>query len=129
MLCRRSSARNTGTPAPAANRQTAGTQKGEDLKVTLFTVEDIEHSFVREFSTGGDTFGPSASREYRRERFRIAILKEGKDGRAFYDSGMTYAEAYRRCYGTALELRGIVRTPLGQPIHDALSELSDDDEE
>jgi hypothetical protein len=99
--------------------------------MTLFTNEDIEHCFVREFSVGGDTFGPNSSREYRRERMRVAIFKAGKEGRAFFDSGMTYAEAYRRCFGTPLELRGMVRgeaPTMHRPNAGNLDDLMDDDE-
>jgi hypothetical protein len=93
--------------------------------MTLFTDQDIDYSFVREFSSGGDTFGPSSSRDYRRERMRIAILREGKEGRAFHDSGMTYAEAYRRCYGTPLDLRRAPRAP-DAPIYSNADEDGDD---
>jgi len=99
-----------------------------------YNAQDIDRSFVREFAGGGDTFGPVSSRAYRREHVRIAIFKAGKAGRAFHDSGMTYAEAYRRCYGMPLEMRATPRAAHA-PIYDVAeddtisNELLKDDHE
>lgn len=93
--------------------------------MSSFTNEEIELCFVREFSAGAESFGPDLTRPQRRERIRVAILRDEKDGRNFYDSGMTYAEAYRRCFGVTLEMRRETRT-YQKPVAQVIAELDDE---
>lgn len=95
--------------------------------MTEFTEHEIAMCFVREFAVGGETLSPSSSLAYRRERIRVAILAADKAGRCFYDSGMTYAEAFRRCYGGLLELRSVPRVP-APTLAQVLGELEDSDD-
>jgi hypothetical protein len=78
------------------------------------TLDDIELAFVREFSTSGNRIGQSGLKAARRERVRQALYV----GDRAYDtfpllvSGekVTYAEAFRRCYGERLDRRAATRT-------------------
>jgi hypothetical protein len=85
------------------------------------TVRDheIELQFIREFSVGGNQLGACLSSEDRRERIRVAIYQNKLHDKIFRDSEITYAAAYRLCYGKALEMRrwprvdvAMVPTPL-----------------
>ena len=72
---------------------------------TQFADKDIELQFVREFSVAGNNIGTCLSAEDRRERIRIAIFSANLQDKIFRDSGMTYATAYRQCYGKPLDMR------------------------
>ncbi len=67
---------------------------------------DIDLAFIREFSVGGvlSAVGRLSVHD-RRERVRVEILKAMMQDRPFFDSGLTYGEAYRKCYGAPLEMR------------------------
>lgn len=85
------------------------------------TRDDIELSFIREFSMAGNLIGKTASRVERRERVRQAIYLGARTDTQFYDSGMTYAEAFRTCYGERLDRRAATRVlpDLGEAWDDA----------
>jgi hypothetical protein len=70
---------------------------------------DLELEFVREFSHGGDQIGATLSIDGRRERIRVAILREGKRDLIFRDTQETYEAVYTRCYGSKLDLRRFPR--------------------
>jgi hypothetical protein len=74
------------------------------------TPDEIELSFVREFSVAGNSIGMTASRTERRERVRQAIYINDKANEKFHDPTMTYCEAFRRCYGERLDRRAATRT-------------------
>ena len=79
---------------------------------------DIELSFITEFSVGENQIGKCLSSEDRRERIRVAIFKAQLHDKIFRDSEMTYATAYRLCYGRALEMRKSLRVAVEQvPFH------------
>jgi hypothetical protein len=64
---------------------------------------DIELEFVREFSVGGRLQGLSA--DDRREHIRVSIYAQQLMHRPFRDSGISYLQAYEKCYGQLLEMR------------------------
>ncbi len=71
-----------------------------------------------EFSTGSNAFGRTASRAERRERVRQAIYVGVLVDAPFYDTGMSYAQAFRLCYGERLDRRAAAQTlpdPEGGP--------------
>jgi hypothetical protein len=70
-----------------------------------WTREDIEVSFIREFSTAECRLGDVLSTFDRSERVRIAIHKAARGDLPFFDSGMTYAEAFRLWSGKVFEMR------------------------
>jgi hypothetical protein len=70
---------------------------------------DIELEFIREFSVNGELLSHSNVDE-RRERIRIAIWTNKLERAPFRDSGMTYGQAYERCYGRPIEMRASVRS-------------------
>ena len=78
------------------------------------TDDDIDLQMIREFSVLGRLLFPS-SRSDRAERIRVGILTEKRKDQPFYDTGLTYAEAYRKCYGRSIEMR---RTPRHEPDPD-----------
>ena len=88
---------------------------------------DIELEFVREFATGGLHLGPTVSSHDRRERIRVAIFAQKLQRAAFRDSGITYAEAYRKCYGQSIELRSVPRAQ--SPMEEPSDDLDVDDED
>jgi hypothetical protein len=69
---------------------------------------DLELDFIREFAVGGELLKGS-SVDDRRERIRVAIYAQNLLHAPFRDSGMDYGQAYRRCYGTPIEMRRAVR--------------------
>lgn len=75
------------------------------MSTTQFADADIELEFIREFSVAGNAIGTCLSSEDKRERIRVAIYAGQLHDQAFRDSGMTYAAAYRKCYGRTLEMR------------------------
>jgi len=72
------------------------------------TREAFECESIREFAHSGLDLGPRVSRDERRERIRTAIYREGKAGRTWRDSGLTYAEIFRQAYHQALDARADV---------------------
>jgi hypothetical protein len=69
---------------------------------------ELELDFIREFAVGGDLL-KGASVDDRRERIRVAIYGNKRFFEPFRDSGMSYGEAYQRCYGRPIEMRRTVR--------------------
>ena len=68
---------------------------------------DIEMAFIRTFAARGLVLtGISASEAA--ERIRVAIFEAGYEDEAF-NSTMTYAQAYQRCYRRKLEMRTVDR--------------------
>jgi hypothetical protein len=96
--------------------------------VTAWLKDDIWLAFVREFNQHGD-FTTASTRESKRERIRVAIWRAGKTTSPFFDSGLTYAQAYERYFGQSLEMRKIPR--YDAPAHDLEDDEipSDTDEE
>lgn len=78
---------------------------------------DIELEFIREFSVLGNGIGSVLGSEDRRERIRVAIYADQLHDKPFRDSGMTYAQAYRKCYGREIDMRRYARDPI--PSHRA----------
>jgi hypothetical protein len=66
---------------------------------------EFEFECVREFSHSGVQLGASVSREERRERIRVAIMRENKQHKPWRDTPLTYAAAYQQAYGKPIELR------------------------
>lgn len=84
---------------------------------TQYVDGDIELEFIRELSVAGNNIGSCLSSEDRRERIRVAIYAGQLHGKKFRDTDMTYAAAYRKCYGRDLESRRQPRDPI--PSHHA----------
>jgi hypothetical protein len=66
---------------------------------------EFEFECVREFSHSGTQLGASVSRDARRERIRVAIMRENKQHRRWRDTQLTYAAAYQQAYGKPIESR------------------------
>lgn len=85
--------------------------------------EDIELAFIRVFSVGGSQLGKTVSRTERRERVRQAIYLSGLTNerlinyRSLGENALTYAEAFRVCYGERLDRRAAMRA-LPEPPDD-----------
>jgi hypothetical protein len=77
-----------------------------------WTRDDIDLALTREFWRHGERPAEAPSATERRARIRVSILREKRERVQFHDSGLTYMEAYQRCYGTALDLRRYPREPL-----------------
>lgn len=72
--------------------------------------DQIELAFIREFSTDGVILGGAMSSETRRDRIRVEIYRKQRGDLQLQDSGMTYAEAFRKCYGRPIEMRLVPRS-------------------
>jgi hypothetical protein len=92
-------------------------------------IADIEQQFFTEFATGDRRLNAAVPIEARREKIRVQILEQHKEGLPFRDSGQTYAQAYRTCYGRALDLRRVPRDPHGRPIRHLRGEPDEDPDE
>jgi hypothetical protein len=66
---------------------------------------EFEFECVREFSHSGVQLGANVSREERRERIRVAIMRENKQNRRWRDTPFTYAAVYQQAYGKPVEVR------------------------
>jgi len=66
---------------------------------------DFELECVREFSHSGEQLGVSVSREERRERIRVAIMRESKQDTLWRDTALTYAAVYRLVYNKPIDAR------------------------
>jgi len=64
--------------------------------------EDFELACIREFSHSGLYLGAAVSREERRERIRVSILREHKAHLRWQNSALTYADLYARVYHQSL---------------------------
>ncbi len=74
-----------------------------------WTPDEIDLAFCREFSTvGTQIHGPMSSAQ-RRDRIRVEIWRHHRTDQQFFDSGMTYAGAFRAAYGISVEARRTAR--------------------
>jgi hypothetical protein len=80
-----------------------------------WTPADIDLALTREFWRHGERPASAPSSIERRTRIRVSILRDKRERVQFYDSGLTYMQAYQQCYGIALELRRLPREP--PPVH------------
>jgi hypothetical protein len=95
---------------------------------------DTELAFIRILSGGGVKLSGGIPAQDKRERIRVAILSQNVENKSFAfgpDHIMeTYAQAFERCYGTRLELRGARRDPHNQPnLAETLRALDEDDDD
>ena len=75
----------------------------ESLAATPWDVrEDFELACIREFSHSGLHLGVGVSRAERRERIRVAILRENKAHLRWRYSDFTYASMYAQAYRQSL---------------------------
>jgi hypothetical protein len=63
---------------------------------------EFELACVREFSHSGAQLGASVSRGERRERIRLAILREDKAHMRWRDTGYTYAAVFEHVYARSM---------------------------
>ena len=77
-----------------------------------WTRDDIDLALTREFWRNGEQRTATLSSTEKRNRIRVGILQERRERLLFYDSGLTYMQAYQLCYGLALELRKFPREPV-----------------
>lgn len=80
-----------------------------------WNADAIDLQFIREFSVNGTQLTGPISSDQRRERIRVEIWRNKRGVEPFYDSHMTYAEAYYVCYGKPLDLRSMARDQFGRP--------------
>jgi hypothetical protein len=110
----------------------------DSAKAQIPVMDRLEYEIacVREFAHSGAQLGPTVSREQRRERIRLAILREDKTHMRWRETAHTYAAVFEHVYarpmgGLPMEERGDPsrawhpRTLLGGPIVMA-GEASDD---
>lgn len=91
----------------------------------------IETMMAVEFSVGGLQIAKSRSHVDRRERIRQAIFTSGKAQHRWQDSVMTYAEAFRECFGERLDRRAATRElpePEGEEDDDSVPQRGADHE-
>jgi hypothetical protein len=67
-------------------------------QIPIFDRWEFELACVREFSHSGAQVGPTVSREQRRERIRLAILREDKAHMRWRETAHTYAAVFERVY-------------------------------
>ncbi len=96
--------------------------------MTDWTREAIDLAMIREFSVHGVQLAGSVSSEQRRERIRVEIWRNKRQVEPFYDSQMTYAEAYAKAYGKSIELRVAPRDLAGRPAMPVDLDEDDDDD-
>ncbi len=65
---------------------------------------ELELELIREFSVNGVLLGGAQARD-RREHIRVSIYRDNLVHKPFRDLGMSYAEAYERCFGSSIEHR------------------------
>ena len=63
---------------------------------------EYELACVREFAHSGAQLGPNVSREQRRERIRLAILREDKAHQRWRETAHTYAAVFEHVYAKPL---------------------------
>ena len=68
--------------------------------------EDIRLAFRRQFSVNGLQL--NVSRDLQAERIRVAIWEAGLADKLFYDSGMSYKQAYSHAFDKPLDMRAPV---------------------
>jgi hypothetical protein len=90
--------------------------------VSTWTKHDIELAMIREFSAGA---------ERTHEFVRVAILREGREKRTFFDSTLTYSQAFTHWTGKACEMRKFPRDALPEYARErdveSDREIDDDD--
>lgn len=73
--------------------------------------------FIREFAVGGELMrGKGLTAADRSERIRVAIYTHHLVNAPFRDTGMTYAQAFQRCYGRPIEMRRKPRDAYNRPV-------------
>jgi len=72
-------------------------------------------AFVRSLSVHGVVLSGNLSAEDKCERIRVAILMQRREA-CEIEPGLTYGEAFRRCYGKAVDKRKLVRDRFGRPM-------------
>ena len=95
-----------------------------------WSVDDIILAFIREFAGGAENVLGKLTQEQARDRIRLAIWRNGRATLRFYDSGLSYLEAYGRAYGISAELRETPRDGAGadgEPEFEDESELDDEE--
>jgi hypothetical protein len=90
------------------------------------TGDEIELAFIREFQVLGCDLSDNVGRLARMERIRIGIFRERREDRQFCGTEMTYAQAFKKCFGKNAELRSIKRDQIGMPIRNLIDELEDE---
>ena len=103
---------------------------------TVIDRADFELECVREFSHSGGQLGGNVSRAERRERIRVAIMRENKQDARWRDTLLTYAAVYQLVYNMPIEARrsgpeeALPALPArARPIGEADDEEFDDDQE
>jgi hypothetical protein len=84
---------------------------------------EFEFECIREFSHSGMQLGADVRREERRERIRIAILRENKQDRCWRETGLTYGMMYRQVYGKPLDARLPELEEKTEPLHAMRAQL------
>jgi hypothetical protein len=97
--------------------------------ISEWTREDIDLALTREFWRNGEQRTATLSSTEKRGRIRIGILQERRERLQFYDSGLTYMQAYQLCYGLALELRRFPREPVRAHRIEPIDDYDESEEE
>lgn len=110
-------------------RSVASMEVNAALGADAMTKDDIELAFIRQFSVHGIQLGGAMSQADRKERIRIAIMREQFQDRLFPDARMTYGEAFRFVYGEPCEKRQGPRLDPAteEAFKKVMSDLDDDD--
>lgn len=90
-----------------------------------YTKAEMEMGFVRMLSTGGNQIGKTQEGNERRERVRAALFRSSRQGERFLDTSMTCAEAFRECYGEAIDRRSVPRELPEDNDEDELLDIPD----
>jgi hypothetical protein len=96
--------------------------------MTSHTVEraDIEMALIRILSVHGLILSSETmSAADRRERIRVTIM-EHRCQHGMFNEELTYAQAYRRCYGRPVELRKTPRPEPAGPTEEGVSAAETD---
>ena len=92
------------------------------------TVEraDIEMALIRILSVHGLILSSETmSAADRRERIRVTIM-EHRCQHGMFNEELTYAQAYKRCYGRSVELRKTPRPEPAAPTEEGVSAAETD---
>jgi hypothetical protein len=97
--------------------------------MTSPTVEraDIEMALIRILSVHGLILSSeNMSTADRRERIRVTIM-ERRCQHGMFNDELTYAQAYKRCYGQSVELRKSPRPELAGPAPEGVAAAETDE--
>lgn len=88
--------------------------------------DDIQQAFIREFSAGDAQLSRPMGSDARRDIIRLEIYRHQRGDLPFFDSGMSYAQAFQKAYGRPIEMRLVPRAAIQQksPIA-AIADLAD----